>query len=257
MAQAESELLAQKISFKLKLYRRWNGFSQEETADKSGVSLRNYQRIESAQLIPKLDTLFTVLNALKASPEVFFMSEGRNDMPLLQMVSRSELKRLEELKEFTFEELDYYCELSEIFQANYFLHKDALFLKNIFTEVHSLSQWVSDPDYITHKNLDRQDFSLTKNRYRYEEYTSKDLAIYFWTEALKSRPEAMRFIVPVNYTGVIEYARVFAKVISFNADSPLMTGYRVNVTKQLKTKRILEEILLKKFGNIQSLGVQQ
>tara|TARA_R110000796_G_scaffold183498_2_gene299987 strand:- start:51877 stop:52482 length:606 start_codon:yes stop_codon:yes gene_type:complete len=57
------------LSKKVKELRKRKGFSQEELAENSGLSLRTIQRIENGETEPTGETLKRISNALNVSPE--------------------------------------------------------------------------------------------------------------------------------------------------------------------------------------------
>lgn len=61
-----------KISFILKFHRRVNFLSQQELAEKIGISQRNYQRIENGEVEPKLETLSLISRVLEVPITSFF-----------------------------------------------------------------------------------------------------------------------------------------------------------------------------------------
>lgn len=57
------------LASKIKELRKRNGFSQEQLAEESMLSLRTVQRIESGESVPRGDTLTKLTAALKVSPD--------------------------------------------------------------------------------------------------------------------------------------------------------------------------------------------
>ena len=84
--QMKSNHLAKRI----KELRMQNGFSQEELAEKSGLSLRTIQRIESSGTLPREDTLKRLATVLGESTNAldWTMKENRG---LLMMTNFSAL----------------------------------------------------------------------------------------------------------------------------------------------------------------------
>lgn len=50
----------QEIAQQLKFYRQREGWTEQDVADKIGISQSNYQRIEGARFAPNIDTLATI-----------------------------------------------------------------------------------------------------------------------------------------------------------------------------------------------------
>lgn len=57
------------LAAKIKELRKRCGFSQEQLAEESRLSLRTVQRIESGESVPRGDTLTKLTAALKVSPD--------------------------------------------------------------------------------------------------------------------------------------------------------------------------------------------
>ncbi|RDV13835.1 DUF4870 domain-containing protein [Pontibacter diazotrophicus] len=57
------------LATKIKELRKRNGFSQEQLAEESMLSLRTVQRIESGESVPRGDTLTKLTAALKVRPD--------------------------------------------------------------------------------------------------------------------------------------------------------------------------------------------
>ncbi len=78
------------LSKRIKELRIQNGFSQEELAEKSGLSLRTIQRIESSETLPREDTLKRLATVLGESTNAldWTMKENRG---LLMMTNFSAL----------------------------------------------------------------------------------------------------------------------------------------------------------------------
>ena len=56
--------LKRKIALNIKRTRTEAKLSQEETADRIGIDLRHYQRLEDGQICPTIPTLFKISVAL-------------------------------------------------------------------------------------------------------------------------------------------------------------------------------------------------
>lgn len=90
--------------------RRDKGWNQEELADRAGISLGQVSKIERNKDKPKLDTIYSLLNALGCSPNALL-----NDVSETSVDGRLEmaLERLGELpedeKEALINLIDKYC----------------------------------------------------------------------------------------------------------------------------------------------------
>lgn len=67
------------------------GLSQEELADKTGLSLRTIQRIENGESVPRGDTLKRLAVALKVSPDDVIEWGIQEDKNILTMLNLSQL----------------------------------------------------------------------------------------------------------------------------------------------------------------------
>ena len=56
---------------KLLFYRKLRGFSQSDLSEKALISVRNYQRIESGESTPRIETLYNIAKALDVNIEYF------------------------------------------------------------------------------------------------------------------------------------------------------------------------------------------
>lgn len=66
------------------------GLSQEELADKSGLSLRTIQRIENGESIPRGDTLKRLSIALQSTPDDLIDWQIQEDKNILKILSLSQ-----------------------------------------------------------------------------------------------------------------------------------------------------------------------
>ncbi|MGQ7869024.1 helix-turn-helix domain-containing protein [Sunxiuqinia sp. sy24] len=57
--------------YRIKELRETKGLSQEELSEKTGVSLRTIQRIESGESVPRGSTLRTITSSLDVAPDYF------------------------------------------------------------------------------------------------------------------------------------------------------------------------------------------
>lgn len=76
---------------RVKDFRIKKGFSQEELADKSGLSIRTIQRIENGESIPRGDTLKRLSIALHISPDELIDWQIQEDKNVLNILSLSQL----------------------------------------------------------------------------------------------------------------------------------------------------------------------
>ena len=67
------------------------GLSQEELADKTGLSLRTIQRIENGESVPRSDTLKRIAIALKVSPDEVIEWREQEDKNILIIMNLSQL----------------------------------------------------------------------------------------------------------------------------------------------------------------------
>jgi transcriptional regulator with XRE-family HTH domain len=79
------------LAKKIKELRSRKGFSQEELAEKSGLSLRTIQRIENGETIPRGDTLNKLTTALNVSPDELLDWQVVEDKGVLLMLNMSQL----------------------------------------------------------------------------------------------------------------------------------------------------------------------
>jgi transcriptional regulator with XRE-family HTH domain len=67
------------------------GLSQEELADKTGLSLRTIQRIENGESVPRGDTLKRLSIALQSTPDDLIDWQIQEDKNILKILSLSQL----------------------------------------------------------------------------------------------------------------------------------------------------------------------
>ncbi len=67
------------------------GLSQEELADKTGLSLRTIQRIENGESVPRGDTLRRLSIALKSTPDDLIDWQIQEDKNVVKILSLSQL----------------------------------------------------------------------------------------------------------------------------------------------------------------------
>ncbi len=67
------------------------GLSQEELAERTGLSLRTIQRIENGESIPRGDTLKKLSIALQSTPDVLIDWQIQEDNNMLKILSLSQL----------------------------------------------------------------------------------------------------------------------------------------------------------------------
>jgi transcriptional regulator with XRE-family HTH domain len=76
------------LSKRIKELRAKKGFSQEQLAEESGLSLRTIQRMENGETVPRGDTLKRLAVALKVSPDEIIdwqIMEDKNVVALLNL----------------------------------------------------------------------------------------------------------------------------------------------------------------------------
>ena len=76
---------------RVKELRIKQGLSQEELADKTGLSLRTIQRIENGESIPRGDTLKRLSIALQSTPDDLIDWQIQEDNNILKILSLSQL----------------------------------------------------------------------------------------------------------------------------------------------------------------------
>jgi len=79
---------------KLKQLRNKKGLSQEELAEKTGLSLRTIQRIENGKSAPRGDTLRRLSIALQVSPDELIDWQVQEDKNVITMLNLSQLSFL-------------------------------------------------------------------------------------------------------------------------------------------------------------------
>lgn len=79
---------------RVKNLRTKKGFSQEELAEKAGLSLRTIQRVENGESIPRGDTLKRLAVALQVSPDEIIDWQIQEDNNLLTVLHFSQLSTL-------------------------------------------------------------------------------------------------------------------------------------------------------------------
>jgi transcriptional regulator with XRE-family HTH domain len=77
------------IGLRIKSLRRSEGLSQEELAERMGISSKYLSSIERGKENPTLDTLIRLANALKIEPsEIFnFSHEGKSKRDLIKFIT--------------------------------------------------------------------------------------------------------------------------------------------------------------------------
>ncbi|WP_462248719.1 helix-turn-helix domain-containing protein [Ekhidna sp.] len=78
-------------TIKIKELRTRKGFSQEELAEKSGLSLRTIQRIENGETEPMGDSLQKIANALDTVPEELMDWEVEENISFIKRMNLSAL----------------------------------------------------------------------------------------------------------------------------------------------------------------------
>lgn len=81
----------QNLADKAKNLRKRKGFSQEQLAEESKLSLRTIQRIEKGETIPRGDTLVKLAQTLEVTPDDLLEWESVEDKGYLQLLNWSSL----------------------------------------------------------------------------------------------------------------------------------------------------------------------
>lgn len=76
---------------RVKEHRMKKGFSQEELADKTGLSLRTIQRIENGETVPRGDTLKRLSITLQVSPDEIIDWKIQQDNNIMVILHLSQL----------------------------------------------------------------------------------------------------------------------------------------------------------------------
>lgn len=74
----------------LKILRKNSNFTQEQMSQKLCMSTRNYQRLESGESIPALDTLIKISTIFEVDTSLFF-SEEKKDEKIFRVINEKEL----------------------------------------------------------------------------------------------------------------------------------------------------------------------
>lgn len=80
-----------KMSNKIKELRTRGGFSQEQLAEISGLSLRTIQRVEKGESVPRGDTLSRLAKALQSSPDEIIdwqMAKNNSRLPMRESLRK-------------------------------------------------------------------------------------------------------------------------------------------------------------------------
>ena len=70
-----------KLAQEVKDLRKQKGFSQDDLAKESGLSLRTIQRVENAETEPTGETLKRISSALNVTPNELICKDGNNETP--------------------------------------------------------------------------------------------------------------------------------------------------------------------------------
>ncbi|WP_146035304.1 helix-turn-helix domain-containing protein, partial [Formosa algae] len=84
----------QNLAIKIKDLRNRKGFSQEQLAEESKLSLRTVQRIEKGESIPRGDTLIKLTQALGVTPDDLLEWTDIEDKGYLTLLNLSALTGL-------------------------------------------------------------------------------------------------------------------------------------------------------------------
>ncbi|WP_146035300.1 helix-turn-helix domain-containing protein, partial [Formosa algae] len=84
----------QNLAIKIKDLRNRKGFSQEQLAEESKISLRTVQRIEKGESIPRGDTLIKLTQALGVTPDDLLEWTDIEDKGYLTLLNLSALTGL-------------------------------------------------------------------------------------------------------------------------------------------------------------------
>lgn len=82
------------IAEKIKLVRTQKGFSQEELAEKTNLSLRTIQRVENGKSDPRGNTIIRIADALNVTIDTFIDSQMEENKPYLASLHISALSFL-------------------------------------------------------------------------------------------------------------------------------------------------------------------
>lgn len=79
------------LAIRIKDLRNRNGFSQEELAEKTGLSLRTIQRIENGETEPRGDSLKRIATTFGVTPDEITDWQVIEDKNVLTMLNLSQL----------------------------------------------------------------------------------------------------------------------------------------------------------------------
>lgn len=88
------KMMSNSLSKKVKELRKRKGFSQEELAEKSGLSVRTIQRIENGESDPSGDSIKRISVALEVTPDELIDWKIKEDRSYLVIMSLSALSFL-------------------------------------------------------------------------------------------------------------------------------------------------------------------
>ena len=76
------------INYRIKELRESKGLSQEELSEKTGVSLRTIQRMESGESVPRGSTLRNITSSLDVAPDFFSTTLLEEKTDSIELVER-------------------------------------------------------------------------------------------------------------------------------------------------------------------------
>ena len=220
MFEDEVLKLVHKNAWGIRFYRLGQGRTQSQVADAAVISLRNYQRIESGEVVPKVTTLFQILTALNVSVTEFFSSfpsEAKQDV-----ASGVSPYKLEDL-ELIYKTL---CQENMVHGKMQLEKLQRYIAKGDYGLERENSVFTSTIEGIDTNDVSKKIFNQEKLKYNYNEFSDMTIAHSVISTILNTQEEGSLYTLkyPVNFDGTPVTANVYGCLVKKNWDNPLLLG---------------------------------
>lgn len=217
--------------------------TQVEVADRAEISVRNYQRIEAGDIVPKLSTLFRILKCM--------------DVPLGDFFRGIEADEYQSISYPMKQEGIYSYEISEIEKIYQTIKQENDFLANMTTKTFyeyakkpilesegHVALTVATIDGVFSNDLCNQNFNMSKSYYRYEEYTDVAAMHGVWNALLEHGRDQLHCIdVKVDYGNGACYGRNIGRLVNHSLDNPIFLSACIRIDEEVEVRQILDGLM--------------
>ena len=235
--------LIEQNAWGLRFCRLGQGKTQSQVSEVAQISLRNYQRIESGEVVPKITTLFQILQALNVTITDFFSSFPEKT-PAMKAKGFSEYKLLDLMELYRSLRVENsHSDRVQIEKLKKYVNKGKFGLE----KENSIS--TCDVEGIETNHNMKTVFNLNKQKYNYDEFSTITAAHSALGTIINTHEEGDCFILnyPSNFNGAPVIARFYGCLVKKSWDNPLVVSICEIAGNESELLGIIQKVALEDY----------